>query len=112
MLLRLQVVRVCQVGLMAGLLVMGGPVEFGCLPVVASRLCIVLRCCVVVLCSWQGNRKIRLLGVAPISNGNLYFSRHDTSLLRLNGYGKLTSPDNSINLLPPLYDEVIFPSVQ
>jgi hypothetical protein len=35
MLLRLQVVRTSQVGVMAGLLVMGGTVEFGCLLAVA-----------------------------------------------------------------------------
>jgi hypothetical protein len=51
MVLGSQVVRVRQVGVMAGLLVMGGTEEFGCLPVVASRLFIVLRCRIVVLCA-------------------------------------------------------------
>lgn len=51
MVLGSQVVRVRQVGVMAGLLVMGGTEEFGSLPVVASRLFIVLRCRIVVLCA-------------------------------------------------------------
>jgi len=43
MLLRPQVVRVRQVGVMAGLLAVTGQAKFGCLSVVASRLFIVLR---------------------------------------------------------------------
>lgn len=51
MLLRVQVVRVCNVGVMAGLLGLAGLVKLGCLPVVPSRLRKVFRCCVVVFCS-------------------------------------------------------------
>ena len=37
---------------------------------------------------------------------------NDTSILRLNGYGKSPSRGNSINLLLPLYGKVIGSSVQ
>ena len=59
MVLRLQVVRECQVGVMAGPLIVTGLEKFGCLSVMASRLFIVLRRCVVVFCSRRGIRKIR-----------------------------------------------------
>lgn len=50
-----QVMRVRQVGVMAGLLVKGGTEELGSLPVVSSRFLEVFRCCVVVHCAWLGN---------------------------------------------------------
>ena len=90
--LRFQVVRVRQVGVMAGLLVVAGLVKFGCLSMEASRLFIVLRCCVMVFYSGRGNRKIRWFGVSRINNGEFCFSRHDIPLLRLDRYGRLPAP--------------------
>ena len=69
MLLRVEEVRVRQVGVMADLLLVAGLVIFGCLPMVARSLFIVLCCCVMVFCSCSGNRKVRRLGVARISDG-------------------------------------------
>ena len=66
--LRFQVVRVCQVGVMADLLVVAALIEFGCLLAVASRLFIVLRWRVMVCCSRHGNLKIRCFGVSRISD--------------------------------------------
>ena len=50
-LLRVQVVRVGQMGVMGGLLAVAGLAMFSCLSVVARSLFIVLCCCVVVLCT-------------------------------------------------------------
>src|SRR5271157_2207795 len=86
-------VPVRRLGALACLLVLGETREFGCLPVVASRLSIVLGCRVVVFCARQGNREIRWLGVPRIIKGEFCFLRHGTSLLRSNGYGKLPFAD-------------------
>ena len=61
-LLRVHVVRVRQMGVVAGLLVVAGVVLFGCLAVVARGLFVVLCCCFVVLCSCSGDGKIRRFG--------------------------------------------------
>ena len=69
MLLRVQMVRVCQVGVMADLPVVAALIEFGCLLAVANRLFIVLRWRVMVCCSRHGNLKIRCFGgVSRISD--------------------------------------------
>jgi len=68
MLLRVQMVRVHQVGMMADLLVVAALVKLGCVLPVASRLFVVLRRRVMVCCSRHGNRKIRSLGVSRISD--------------------------------------------
>jgi hypothetical protein len=68
MLLRVQVVRVRQVGVMADLLVVAGLVKFGCLSGVASRPFIVLRWRVVLFCPWHGKLTIRCFGVPRISD--------------------------------------------
>jgi len=112
MLLRVKVVGVPKLGMMPGLLGVAGLVKFGCLPLAASRLVKVFRYCVVVFCSGRRNRKIRLLGVSRVSDGEICFSWHDTSPLRMDKYRKSTSPHNSIHLLAPLYREVICSSVQ
>jgi hypothetical protein len=106
------VVRIRKVGVMVGLLVGGGTVKFGRLPLMASRLSIVLRCRVVVLGAWHGNQKIRLFGVPCFSNDEFCFSRHDIPLLRSNSYGKSSFPDRNIDLLPPLCGKIICSSVQ
>jgi hypothetical protein len=68
MLLRVQMLRVRQVRVMAGLLVVAALVKLGCLLPVASRLFVVLRWRVMVCCSRDGNRKIRCFGVSGISD--------------------------------------------
>jgi hypothetical protein len=86
-------------GVLAGLLGAAGLVKFGCLPVVASRLLKILRCCVVVFCFRLGNRKIRSLGLSEISSGQFRSSGHEISLLRFDRYGKLSSPGISLGLM-------------
>ena len=78
-LLRTQAVHMGQVGAMADLPAVAGLIKFGCLLVVASRLFMVLRWCVMMFCCRHGNRKIRWLGVSRISNEEFCSSRHDIS---------------------------------
>lgn len=59
MLLRVLEVRIRQMGVVAGLLVVSGVVLFGCLVVVACGLLVVLCCCFVVFRSCSGYGEIR-----------------------------------------------------
>ena len=77
-LLRVYVVRVRQMGVVGGLLVVAGLILFGCHAVVARSLFIVLCCCVVVLCSlfWGWKNPALLRGLSRQLPVGLVWTSH------------------------------------